>query len=132
MRPGEVHRATTASSPRGLRVRFTVICTSCPKAVRNSISRPTEKIAGAVAHQRRDVRLLDAEDFARLRLRQAARLHDPVDLQREPRLEQFLFRIGQTEIGEHVAAALLDANFPLAHVNSAFPDDAARLPHSVA
>src|SRR5262249_30042719 len=35
---------TTDISPVAFRVGFTVICTSCPSAVRNSISRPTEKL----------------------------------------------------------------------------------------
>src|SRR5580704_8372056 len=39
------------------------------------------EIPGAIAHQCGDVRLLDAEDFARLRLSQVTRLHNLVDLQ---------------------------------------------------
>lgn len=37
----------------------------------------------AVAHQQRDVRLLDAKDFASLGLRQVASLNEPVNLERE-------------------------------------------------
>ncbi len=37
------YRITTDISPYALRVGFTVILTSCPSAVRNSSSRPTEK-----------------------------------------------------------------------------------------
>src|ERR1044071_1104170 len=101
------HLATTAISPRALRVGFTVIRTSCPGAVRNH--QPADReVAGAVAHQRRAMRLLDAEHLTRLALRQPARLDDLVDVQCEPRLEQFLLRVRQAEVGEHVAAALLD------------------------
>jgi hypothetical protein len=39
-----IHLTTTAISPRALRVGLTVIRTSCPSAVRNSISPPTEKL----------------------------------------------------------------------------------------
>ena len=39
--------------------------------------------AGGVAHQRGDVRLLDAEDFAGLGLRQVALLDEAVNLERE-------------------------------------------------
>ena len=41
-----------------------------PEAVEEFEQPPDREIAGAVAHQRRDVRLLDAEHGARLRLRQ--------------------------------------------------------------
>jgi hypothetical protein len=60
-----------------------------------------------VAHQTRDVRLLDAEDLAGHGLREAARLDDPVDLQRQARPEQLLLRVGQGEVGEYVPAPLL-------------------------
>src|SRR5271170_1473180 len=63
------------------------------------------ELSGTVAHQRRDVGLPDAEDFAGLRLRQAALLDDLVDLQRQAGLEQLLLGIRQAEISEHVAAA---------------------------
>ena len=45
------------------------------------------KGARAVAHQRRDVRLLDAENFSGFRLLQAALLDQAVDLQGEPGLQ---------------------------------------------
>src|SRR5580704_3988847 len=47
---------------------------------------PDGEISSAVAHQRRDMRLLDAEELARLGLGKAACLDDFVDLQREPGL----------------------------------------------
>src|SRR6202043_3364858 len=40
----QTHRITTDISPCALRVGFTVISTSWPSAVRNSISRPMEKL----------------------------------------------------------------------------------------
>jgi hypothetical protein len=42
---------------------------------------PHGEVPRAIAHERRDMRLLDAEHFASLRLRQPARLDDLVDLQ---------------------------------------------------
>lgn len=44
---------------------------------------PNREIAGAVAHQRGHVRLLDAQNLAGMRLGEAARLDDLVDLQRQ-------------------------------------------------
>jgi hypothetical protein len=89
------------------------------------------EIAGAVAHQQGDVRLLDAEDGAGLRLRQPARFDDFIDLQRQPCLEQFLLRIRQAEIGKDIAAAFPCAcSCLLDHVSSAFPCDVAPLPYS--
>ena len=43
--------------------------------------------AGAVAHQRRDVRLLDAENLSGFGLLEAALLDQAVDLQGEPGLQ---------------------------------------------
>jgi hypothetical protein len=74
------YRTTTDIAPCSLRVGFTMIWTSCPSAVRNSIKRPMEKIARAVAHQRGDVGLLDAEEFTSLCLRQPALFDDLIDL----------------------------------------------------
>jgi hypothetical protein len=49
-----------------------------------------------VAHQGRDVRLLDAEDLAGLGLGQPTILDQLVDLQREARLQQLLFGMGRS------------------------------------
>jgi hypothetical protein len=54
------------------------------------------KIAGTVAHQRRNVGLLGAQYGPRLRLREMAIFDDAVDLQRKMRLELLAFRIGKT------------------------------------
>jgi hypothetical protein len=81
---------------------------------------PDREIPGAVAHQCRDVRLLDAEELARLRLGQPARLDDLVDLQREPCLQKLLFGIGQAEVGENIAGAFFHSDSSLAHSDTAF------------
>ena len=68
------------------------------------------KCSGLAAHEAGDVRLLDAENFPGLRLRELAFLRGAIDLQHEPGLEQFLLWIGQAEIREHVAAAFGDSS----------------------
>src|SRR3989475_1644008 len=60
-----------------------------------------------VAHQRRDVRLLDAKDCSSPGLGEAAVFDDPVYLQREARLQQLLLGMRQVEIGKDIAAPLL-------------------------
>ena len=62
--------------------------------------------AGAVAHQCGNVGLLDAEELSRFGLGQPALLDQAVDLQREPRFQEFLLGMGKTEIGEDIPAAL--------------------------
>ena len=64
------------------------------------------KISGTVAHQRRNMGLLDAQYGPSLRLREMAVLDDSVDLQGKMRLELLALRIGETDVGEDVAAAL--------------------------
>src|SRR5262249_16207931 len=84
------------------------------------------KIAGTVAHERGDMGVLDAQDLAGLGLCQATCCDQFVDLQSQAGLEQLLLRIRQSEIGKDVAAARFcpDSGL-LAHLNSAFPYDAA-------
>ena len=65
------------------------------------------KHARPVAHQSRDVRLLDAKDFPSPALGEAAVFDDPVYLQREARLQQFLLGMRQVEVGKDIAAPLL-------------------------
>lgn len=69
--------------------------------------------AGPIAHQRRNVGLLDAEDLPSFDLSQIAILDEEVDLKREPCLQEFLLGMGKTQIREHVPTALfyLDAFF---------------------
>jgi hypothetical protein len=57
------------------------------------------------------VRLLDAEKLGGCGLRHATALDDAVDLERELRLHQLLFSVGQTKIGEYVSTALGDAGW---------------------
>lgn len=63
------------------------------------------KITRTVSHQQRNLRLLHTENLGDLYLRHAAVFKDPVDLQRQPRLQQILFGIGQTQVGEDVSAS---------------------------
>src|ERR1043166_2187785 len=114
------HLPTTAISPRAFRVGFTVIRTSCPSAVRNSISRPTEKLPARLRISAETCGCL-MPSTPPLRLRQAARLDDLVDLQGQARLQQLLLRVGQAEVGKHIAAASLGAcRCFAAHVSSTF------------
>ena len=66
----------------------------------------------AITHQRRNVRLLDAEYFAGLRLRDAELPDETVDSKRKPGFQQFLLRMGQPKISEDVSAASLYAQRP--------------------
>jgi len=63
---------------------------------------------GLAPHQRGDMRLLDAEDLARLRLCEAALLDQPVDAQRKVSLKLLAFGVRKSQVGKDVAAALLD------------------------
>src|SRR6266568_108492 len=81
------------------------------------------KGARPIAHQGRDVRLLDAENFASIGLLEAAFFDEAVNLQREPRFQELLLGMGQTEVGKNVAAAFLHLYGPFGsrgHVSSAF------------
>ena len=69
------------------------------------------------------MRLLDAENFAGIGLLEAAFFDEAVDLQREPRFQELLLGMGQTEVGKNVAAAFLHLYGPFgsrSHVSSAF------------
>src|SRR5215470_2510302 len=63
------------------------------------------KIASAVSHQQRDLRLRYAENFGDLDLCHATIFEDCIDLQSELRFEQFLFGIGKAKVYEDVSAA---------------------------
>ena len=77
--------------------------------------------AGSVAHQGRDTGLLDAEDFPRLRLSEAALLDETVNLQGEARFQKLLLGMGKSEIGENVPAALFELHRSLrGHISFAF------------
>jgi len=66
--------------------------------------------AGPSAHERGDVWLPDPEDLPGLGLREAALPDEAVDLQRQIGLELLALGMGESEIAEDVAAALLHAN----------------------
>jgi hypothetical protein len=77
--PRTITHATTDISPCRLRAGLTVISTSCPRAVRNSMRRSTEKVPERL-HEGRDMWLLNAQDFSGIRLLQAPLLQEPVNL----------------------------------------------------
>lgn len=105
----------------GLRVGFTVISTSYPCGVRNSIRRPTEKLPPRLR--------ISADTCGCLMPRTSPACagfwprspDDLVDLQCQAGFEQLLLRIRRPEIGEDVAAARLrPSSLPVAHVGSGF------------
>ena len=63
------------------------------------------KASGTVAHERGNMRLPDTERGRSLALRQTSLFDDAVDLKRQTRFDQLLFRVGQSKIGEDIAAA---------------------------
>lgn len=65
-----------------------------PKGREEFHKAPDGKIARAISHQQRDLRLMYTKDLGDFGLCLAARLEDRMDLQRELRLEQFLLGIG--------------------------------------
>jgi hypothetical protein len=63
------------------------------------------KIARAIPHQQRDLRLPHAENFGDLDLGHASVLEDYIELQSELRPDQFLFGIGKAQVCEDISAA---------------------------
>jgi len=63
------------------------------------------KVARAISHQQRDLRLPRAENFGDLNLCHAAVLQDRVDLQGKLGLEQLLFGIREAQVCKDVSAA---------------------------
>jgi hypothetical protein len=100
------------------------------------------KRSRTIAHERRNMRLLDAKNLSGFGLRDTALPDQPVDLQRKLRLEQLLLGIGQAKIGKYIPAAFLTAGplqgrrasveFFLLHISSAFADANAPLQPVVA
>jgi hypothetical protein len=81
------------------------------------------KGAGAVAHQGGNVRLLDAEDLAGIGLLEAALFDEAVNLQRKLGFQEFLFGMGEAEVGKNVSAAFFHPDWfsrPGSHVSSPF------------
>src|SRR5215813_7225536 len=73
------------------------------------------KIPRAIAHQSRDVRLLDPENSPSVGLRQSATLDNLVNLKRQASLEHFLLRIGQTKVRKDVAGIRMSADRRFLH-----------------
>ena len=67
---------------------------------------------GTVSHQSGNVWLLDAEYLSRFRLRDAALPDETVNSQSELCLQQFLFRVGEPEVGKNVTGALRGLGSP--------------------
>ena len=63
------------------------------------------KVARAISHQQRDLRLPHAENFGDLNLGHAAVLQDRVDLQGKVGLEQLLLGIRKAQVCKEVSAA---------------------------
>ena len=81
------------------------------------------KGTGAVAHQDGNMRLLDAEDLASFGLLEAAFLDEAINLERKLGLQEFLFGMGETEVGKNISTTFLDPDrFSCSgsHVSSAF------------
>jgi hypothetical protein len=68
-----------AMLPKGWLYRYFDVLPEGSEKIHEALHR---KGAGLASHERRHMRLLDAEDFARLRLREAALLDQAVDAQR--------------------------------------------------
>jgi len=71
----------------------------------------------AVAHQGRDVRLLDAQDLSGFGLceaasfPEAAALHQAVNLQRELGFQKLLFWMGKAQVSKNISTAFLYSDF---------------------
>jgi hypothetical protein len=116
---------------------FAVFLTTGPDDNPDVLAKSGEKVhealdgkgTGTIAHQGRDVRLLDAENFSSFGLLEAAFFDKAVNLQREPGFQEFLFGMGQTEVGKNIATAFLclDGSFcSHSHVSFAFLREAVR------
>jgi len=68
------------------------------------------KRARAVAHKRRDMRLLDAQNLSSLGLLEPTSLNQPVNLQRQPRFQKLLPRMRKAEISKNVPATFFGTN----------------------
>ena len=66
------------------------------------------KVSRAVAHQRRDMGLLDSEHPSRLRQRKTALFDDTVDLQCQMGFQLFAFGIGKSQVRKYVAAVFFE------------------------
>ena len=81
------------------------------------------KGTGAVAHQGRNVRLLDAEDLAGFGLLEAPFFDEAINMQRQRGFQELLFGMGETEVGKNISTAFLyfdRFSCSGSHVSSAF------------
>jgi len=80
------------------------------------------KGTGAVAHQGRNVRLLNAEDLASFGLLEAATFNEVVNPKGKLGLQEFLFWMEETEVGKNISTAFLCPDWFSCsdHVSSAF------------
>jgi hypothetical protein len=80
------------------------------------------KGTGAVAHQGRNVRLLDPEDLASFGLLKASTFNEAVNLQGKLGLQELLFGTGETKVGKNISAAFFHPDFSCcgSHASSAF------------
>src|SRR5713226_9756510 len=81
------------------------------------------KRTGAVAHQGRNVRLLDAENLAGFGLLEAAFFDEAVNLQRKLGFQELLFGMGETEVGKNISTTFFRPDrfsWSGSHVSSAF------------
>ena len=82
------------------------------------------KVARAIAHQQRYLRLPHAENFGDLNLCHAAVLQDRVDLQSKLGLEQLLFGIRKAQVRKDVSAAFPEFRSKNTHYISLAPSGA--------
>src|SRR5436309_1990054 len=84
----------------------------------------------AIAHQGRDVRLLDAENLPGFGLLEAAFFYEAVNLQGQPGFQELLFGVRETEISKDIPGAFLRAGGSFcshSHFSFAFLREAVRL-----
>ncbi len=128
------HATTSSGDNRHLAVFFTPLFDADLDIVSESGEELHQalggKRAGTTAQEIRDVRLRNTEDLPGLCLRQLPRFDGAENLQRQIRLQQLLVRVGQAQIGEHVAAAcfVLNRATLLGHLISALLREDVRHP----
>jgi hypothetical protein len=73
---------------------------------------PDGKITCPVPRQRRYLGLWYPKNLSGVRLGEATRLDDAVDLKGQPSLHQCLLCVGQSQIGKHIPAAFDNLGLP--------------------
>ena len=88
------------------------------------------KGTGTIAHQGRDVRLLNAENLPGFGLLEAAFFNEAVNLQRQSGFQELLFGVRETEISKDIASAFVCSGGSLcshSHFSFAFLCEVVRL-----